>query len=118
MIDNEIIKAWECCKKDKFEPHCSKCPLEERSDCQIVLESEMLPLLNRQKAEIEALNKENKRLKDKYEIVFQPKAMIKAEAVKEFAERLKEKKQWDVDIPDYVYVEDIDNLVKEMVGEG
>ena len=39
---------------------------------------------------------------------------IKSEAIKEFAERLKEKKYGDFDIPDYVLVADIDNLVKQM----
>ena len=45
----------------------------------------------------------------------------KAEAVKEFAERLKEKQQTFIG-HDYtckfIYLIEIDNLVKEMVGEG
>ncbi len=42
---------------------------------------------------------------------------IKAEAYKEFAEKLKCMKKWNVDLPDFVFVSDIDNLLKEMVGE-
>ena len=47
---------------------------------------------------------------------------IKAEAVKEFAERLKGRHSCFLDINsqviDYVEIEDIDNLLNEMVGEG
>lgn len=40
---------------------------------------------------------------------------IRAEAIKEFAERLKEKLQWDVEFDNkLVFERDIDNLVKEM----
>ena len=39
----------------------------------------------------------------------------KSEAIKEFAERLKEKLQWDVEFDNkLVFESDIDNLVKEM----
>ena len=36
------------------------------------------------------------------------------EAVKEFVKKIKEKRKWDIDIPDYVLIADIDNLVAEM----
>lgn len=39
------------------------------------------------------------------------------EAIKEFWGKLKETRQWDVDIPEYVFTASGDNLVKEMVGE-
>lgn len=42
---------------------------------------------------------------------------IQAEAIKEFAERLKEKKRTEFPCTYFSYVEGIDNLVKEMVGE-
>lgn len=38
----------------------------------------------------------------------------KTEAIKEFWEKLKERRQWDVDIPEYVFTASGDNLVKEM----
>lgn len=39
----------------------------------------------------------------------------KSEIIKEFAERLKEKLQWDVELDNkLVFESDIDNLVKEM----
>lgn len=31
-----------------------------------------------------------------------------------FAEKIKKLKQWDVDIPDYVLVDDIDNVLEEI----
>ena len=45
----------------------------------------------------------------------QVKTEIKHEAYKEFAERLKEKAMQKFDWNEYVEVEDIDNLVKEIV---
>lgn len=41
----------------------------------------------------------------------------KSEVIKEFAEKLKEKAMQKFDWNEYVEVEDIDNLVKEMVGD-
>ena len=48
-----------------------------------------------------------------------PNAMqqAKSEAYKEFAERMKEKAMQKFDWNEYVEVEDIDNLLKELVGE-
>ena len=43
---------------------------------------------------------------------------IKSEAIREFAKRLKEKLQWDVEFDNkLVFESDIDNLVKEMTEE-
>jgi FtsZ-binding cell division protein ZapB len=87
--------------------------------------AEMEDTISRQRAEIERLKCDNSNIHrlfsdacKRVDELDKLNETVKAEAIKEFAERLKEKKQWDVDIPDYVYVEDIDNLVKEMVGEG
>ena len=78
-------------------------------------------LINRQEAEIERL----KRILDSYALQYGTAVdkdrflrQAKSEAIKEFAERLKLNGYWDIDLPDYVFVDDIDNLVKEMVGEG
>lgn len=80
-------------------------------------EKELFDRINRQEAEIE-------RLKEKNRLACQctPKAIrrAKSEAIKEFAERLKEKMFCE----DFLLCEPcdmadiIDNLVKEMVGEG
>ena len=76
--------------------------------------NQTLDLINRQKANAEGLMNAVKFLNEQL-------SLAKAEAVKEFAERLKD---FDVDTH-YSYAsivyelseEDIDNLVKEMVGE-
>ena len=49
------------------------------------------------------------------EMLYQTVEEIKSEAIKQFAERLKEKLQWDVEFDNkLVFESDIDNLVKEM----
>lgn len=125
LSDNEIIKVLEYCTTDGW---CSNCPHEKKC-----IEDEItqlaLDLINRQKAEIEQLKIENRILSQK-RISFPERLEIdrkaRAEAVKEFAERLKEHKI-DVDVSfgygkevytEAVAVIEIDNLVKEMVGEG
>ena len=121
MTDNEIIKAFEHCE---LEHGCFGCPLAHTQGCQGVAK-EILDLINRQKAEIE-------RLEGLVTDGFIDKIMIpmmiktaKAEAVKEFAERLKEE-TIEVDVSygygrehytEAVAVIVIDNLVKEMVGD-
>ena len=71
------------------------------------------------KTEIERLKENNQKLYDEMaarqkEEVAIAKRMGKSEAIKEFWEKVKTKKQWDVDVPDYVFISDGDNLVKEM----
>ena len=116
MTDEQIIKALECCKSNIN--LCNSCPMdqEKKDDCTcgMFLAEYAISLINRQKAEIERLEnslaiskKETKRYAQK-----------RAEAIKEFAERLK----FNVTgIPwcEYGPVHrEIDNLVKEMVGDG
>ena len=113
MTDNEIIKALECC----IEMECSKCPMnyddcEERDFDNLVKRA--IPIFNRQKAEIERLREENKDyayLYDKH--INTAFSHIKTEAVKEFAEMLKEKakaNEWNGTICGI----DIDATLKEM----
>lgn len=87
MNDNEIIKALECCFLS--ECTCKDCPYSAFEICDTAkMINTVIDLINRQKAEIE-------RLKDKYECIYQPIAEVKrnskAEAYKEFVERLKDK---------------------------
>ena len=57
--DNEIIKALECCNTPK---PCDECPYYDENEveyddlCMQKLVRDVLPLINRQKAEIESLN--------------------------------------------------------------
>ena len=109
MTDKEIIEFLEIHQKRE----CFRCPNSgTKTICSNALVTAALELIYRQKAEIERLEQEN----------FDRSLTIetwKVEAVKEFAERL-------IDlincIPQHHFtlgqVEyDIDNLVKEMVGD-
>jgi hypothetical protein len=141
MTDEQIIKALECCAS--ADDGCSTdCPLFAGGDsCFTTLLKPMLNLINRQKAEKEALIAGQETLQkhiaeQKSEIEMlngyintncidcagckQWKcdcSNIKAEAIKEFAERLKTKAS-DFEFGKAVWVVYIDNLVKEMVGDG
>lgn len=121
MTDNEMIKALECCTDESYE-NCNECPYSidtERCERMKLLE-DILDLINHQKAETERLKKEIQITKDAYTMLQTKNEIIKSEAVKEFAERLKEKSFKTIRnyglTKDVVEVCDIDNLVKEMVG--
>ncbi len=118
LADEEVIKALDCCK----DCCCKQC--DEEPDFQ-----EAINLINRQKSEIERL-KECPKCVYEYdgEVMeycvqgpcpnFKTVEQIKAEAYKEFAERLKsylllnEKGSMSV-----ISFENIDTLLKRMVGE-
>ena len=138
MTDNEIIKALECCCEAELNEDCKKlkCPFfdYEIDNCTNVGDMDAmyrfaLDLINRQKAEIERLKAELKEdsrvMKQALVLVDEIKKEIavdietaKVEAVKEFAERLKEKERPTFPLAMVVDISEIDNLVKEMVGEG
>lgn len=123
MTDNEIIKALECCKKDRFKPRCRKCPLSRYADCQIRLEHEIFPFVNRQRAEIERLHKEVGYWEAETKEARADIDQAVAESIKKFAE---------VIVSDYpemecylncraasiLFAAYLDNTRKEMVGEG
>ena len=83
--------------------------------------TDSLDLITRQHAEIDRLNKEIKITKDAYTMLQTKIEIIKSEAVKEFAEKLKEKSFKTIRnyglTKDVVEVCNIDNLLKEMVGK-
>lgn len=118
MTDAEIIKALECCCSNNIDS-CEECPIKiecytETIDCK----KEALDLINRQKAEIERLQKENNQFAD----IGKMYSEIKAEAIKEFAERVKkinldtvlEADHWGYEYPsEELFCKAVDNLVKE-----
>lgn len=144
LTDEEIIKVLECCA---YNDGCERCQYSKQCDGAEHLIN-TLDLINRQKAENEMLKKKISDKKhalfeqQEYTAELQQtletkcddcdnirlsrpeywKAIkaAKAEAYKEFAERLKEK-IWDVDCRvGYVQVVDmgdIDETLKEMVGK-
>ena len=105
MEDKDIIKALECCMQDGYA--CRECCFDEENECIGALSRNALDLINRQKEEKEALINGQETLQ-KYI------AEARAEAITEFAERLKEKVEY---IPwcEYRPVQNaIDDLAKEM----
>ena len=125
MTDEVIINQW------KHERDLAECVCSYFVDqVELSLVNETIALINRQKAEIEKLKSENEILIRNADNAFQEglnecrelfEPEIKPEAYKEFAERLKEKsfktlRNYGL-TKDVVEVCDIDNLVKEMVGE-
>ena len=104
MTDKDIIKALERCKNYE---DCNECPyikcLTDKG-CLGGLLTDTLNLINRRQVQIKELEE---RLNN-----------IKAEAVKEFAERLKDMSEhFGEEKENFVSEEHIDNLAKEMIGE-
>lgn len=126
MTDNEIIRALECHENLSANRNaCERCPILNHWDCGGKMASNALSLIKRQKAEIERLKEDNEALNSAVnsalDIVNSNYLIGRTDGIKEFAEKLKECK-CSYDLPDYhcfdaVEIEDIDNLVKEMVGE-
>ena len=104
LTDAEIKRALEYCR-----------------DCSANLNVEIIDLITRQQAEIDRLNKEIQITKDAYTMLQTKIEIIKSEAIKEFAEKLKDKSFKTIRnyglTKDVVEVSTINNLLKEMVGE-
>ena len=117
-MDDKIIEALERCLDDSI--GCGTCPEfdnghSDKAECELSLLRKTVDLINRQKAEIERLQKQLKEGIDLSDDVFK---IVKTEAYKEFAERLKEstffmqdEDGFDVSV---VYVSDIDRTLKEL----
>ena len=128
MTDNEIIKFMQCVVGN--DANCSECEYQKVlpfPSCRMMCAKNALDLINRQKAEIERLEKEIKDKERAYNDEFcsrkewqtkcrellKEKQITKSEAIKEFAEKLK-KRFYLSAVLCVVYVYYIDNLVKEM----
>ena len=118
MTDEKIIKAIKACVEIK---DCSQCPYKNNNlldtSCFSKLFNEILVLINSQKAEIEKLKEKNESLDTLVLSYGDYVTKARAEAIKEFAERLKAEKFKYSPFGELVYVKDIDKLVKQMVGE-
>ena len=117
MTDEQIMQGLKWCYQ--VEGSCGDCPYRpddiKKAKCHDRLGNDVIELIERQKAEIKMLKTENERVKTNIYKMAIDKALAekaKAEAIKEFEERLKEKAKegpfW------YIHVDDIDNLAKEM----
>lgn len=117
MTDNEIVKALECLCGNAL--NCRECPYSPRYKfplCQQQVAKDTLSLINRQKEEIERLKGWENLLKA------EKHSLIKAEAVKEFAHRIRQRSYESSDWshgehPMVVEWSDIDEVLEEMAGE-
>jgi hypothetical protein len=108
MTDNEIIKALECCAGDDG---CDVCPMyKPSSECITELQGKVLDLINRLQANNSSMQSTLAKMSMGVE-------QEKAEAIKEFAERLKSVLLGKYCINGAITETIIDNLVKEMVGD-
>ena len=119
MKDEEIIEALECCTSPFI--RCEFCPLVNVDYCERELIEKCFDLVNRQKEEIERLEIELDAMRgaaNSYKFHYNE---AKSEAIKEFAERLKNDLFYKCGDLNYTETCDtrrlIDNIVKEMVGE-
>lgn len=118
FTDDEIVKALGCCGSE----NCRGCPYRNGICHQgNPMIRDARDLIIRQKAEIERLTVlaelGNMRAND-YRAMRDKAKNARAEAIKEFAERLKAKAMLQHGGVTVVYGSDIDNLVKEMTEEG
>ena len=127
LTDEDIIKALECC----IDGYCRGCMYGDTDQfhCKDDLMQNALDLINRKNIQVEGLKNERiERIRELTRVVYDKEiAEAKAEAIKDFAERLTDRImdsiEQSLNNPDGnnyfitdVYT-DIDNLVKEMVGE-
>lgn len=127
VTEDEIIDALEC-RCCVFRPRCSSCPHQDFC-CIARIATDGLNLIRKQQAEIERLKCEMGKLLPKdcsyavqMEVSNNLETIIRAEAIREFADRLKGMKyesiEWAHGEHPYVVEEsDIDNLVEEMAGD-
>ena len=130
LTDSEIKKALECLVTEAC-PDCDSCSLYDYC-CKKRERIDALDLINRKdqeneslKAEVERLKSRNKDLRNTVELLRNSVDTLsgcletaKAEAYKEFAERFKKKLSQKYTTSLWkVYCEEIDNLLKELVGE-
>lgn len=128
LKQEDVMRALECCIKGDI-AECGKCPCyRAKGDC--VMPQAALALLREKDAEIERLNKELdgqfekwKILADKTErhygeLYEEAKQVVRADAITEFAERVKEVVYGDCLIEGHTYyvinAASIDQIAKEM----
>ena len=125
MTDKETIVGLKCCCPTTT--RCSKCPYDGIDCCIKSCMGDAVDLINRQQAEIERLEKEVGEeficfVGDPHKVEHCPYLeqleTAKAEAIKEFAERLKRISRLSSAVVDGREIHKIiDNLVQEMAGD-
>lgn len=127
MTDNDIILGLKCLA-DEDEILCKDCAFRDMDrgfTCKKNVSKAAIDLINRQNAKIARLKKELIEQQLKNNLLYETEKEIRTEAIKEFAERLKQYAfACDVSFgygrehcEEAVTVLEIDNLVKEMTEE-
>lgn len=135
LTDKEIVKALECCVGDPYT--CGQCSYQEikhydydndmfeimpngiqynQWSCDRWLLIDLLDLINRLQEENENYSKNNQQMTSDILALYKALKTAKTSAYKEFAERLKAVSHPYADTQ-MVFEVQIDNLLKEMVGE-
>ena len=109
LTEAETMKVLECCSK-KVAESCAECPLRETNCLDISIEQLAIDLINRKNAEIERVTKERDNIIKTYMEVVDAWKITRAEAIKEFAERVKQK----LSFGKYIQADQIDQIAKEM----
>lgn len=110
MTDEQIIKALECCCVRE----CDECPYDEQTACIGIMKEGALALINRQKAEIEMLKHDRKKLKREFLTV---RYETKNETIKDFSERFEDEMGEDF-FEHYPFVlTALDNVAEEMTNQ-
>lgn len=124
MTKDEIKKALECCETD----WCCACPYYKYEGCETILKKDVLTLITEQEKEIERLKAEFKQLETNAEILARGVRDLNHENY-ELTEKIKQaqidvlcklkQRSWcdnffaDGKWHRYVFVNDIDELIKE-----
>jgi predicted RNase H-like nuclease (RuvC/YqgF family) len=115
--------ALDLINRQKAELQKVKAELKETTEkfnCQQYVYTDLSDIIREKNAEIEKLQSDNSSMQSTLAKMSMGVEQAKAEAIKEFAERLKEKQQTfisDEYAYKFIYLIEIDKLVKEMVGE-
>lgn len=134
LTDEDVVEGLERCISPTTNKACAGGPFNKQNLCDIdqwALEKYALNLINRQRAEIERLKSANdekfcqwdmlaEKTKQHYADLYnEAKDILKSEAYKEFAEKLK--KRYDNPVwylgGSNGFFDNLDNFVKEMVDE-
>ncbi len=117
MTDNEIINALRCCVTGRCSTgECAYLGRDDVADCLEQSGIDALNLILRQKAEIERLEKQNRSVIEHLKKARRQIKTAKAEAIKEFADRLLF--EFRAGVFGYSHIRFIiKNLLKEMVGD-
>lgn len=126
FTDEQIIEALKCCiaQENCEEVSCEICPYDKVYDCKEVMLKNVLDIFNRKNAENERL-KAKILVKDnindyntaQLRIAREELRTAKSNAIKEFAERLKAISDSRPLYDELVYIDEIEEVVKEMTEE-